>query len=72
MTKRCSAVIDGLSEIGVRAVRLQTKELSELYYNVYNPDTAVREPIGDFRNYTAPVVMKGQGDAQRADIGGQV
>lgn len=72
MTKRCSAVIDGLSEIGVRAVRLQTKELSELYYNVYNPDTAVREPIGDFRNYTAPVVMKGQGNAPQADIGGQL
>lgn len=71
MTKRCSAVIDGLSEIGVHAVRLRTKELSELYYNVYNPDTAVREPIGDFRNYTTPVVMKGQGDAPRADIGGR-
>lgn len=72
MTKRCAAVIDGLSDIGVRAVRLKTKELSELYYNVYNPDTAVREPIGDFRNYTVPVIMKGQGDAPRADIGGQI
>ena len=72
MTKRCLAVIDGLSDIGVHAVRLRTKELSELYYNVYNPDTAVREPIGDFRNYTAPVVMKAQGDAPRADIGGQI
>ncbi|MCL2280472.1 hypothetical protein FWC31_01120, partial [Candidatus Saccharibacteria bacterium] len=49
MTRRVFVVIDGLSQIGVRAIQLKTKEIGELMYNVYNPDTAVREPIGDFR-----------------------
>jgi hypothetical protein len=72
MTRRIAAVIDGLSQIGVHAVSLKTRELGELLYNVYNPDTAVREPIGDFRNYIAPVVRKGQGQAPTPDIGGAV
>jgi hypothetical protein len=63
VTNRVNAVIDGLSQAGVRAVRLQTKELGELYYNVYNPDTAVHQPIGDFRNYETSVVRKGEGVA---------
>jgi hypothetical protein len=70
MTRRIVATIDGLSQVGVHAVQLKTKELGELLYNVYNPDTAVREPIGDFRNYTATVVKKGQGQAQTPDAGG--
>jgi len=63
MSRRIMAVVDGLSQVGVHAVPLKTKELGELMYNVYNPDTAVREPIGDFRNYAATVVRKGQGQA---------
>ncbi|MDR1970003.1 MAG: hypothetical protein LBQ11_01510 [Candidatus Nomurabacteria bacterium] len=64
MTRRISAVIDGISQIGVHAVQLKTREIGELMYNVYNPDTAVREPIGDFRNYTAVTVRKGQSQDQ--------
>lgn len=71
-TKRVDAAINSLSAIGVKAVRLKTNELGELYYNVYNPDTAVREPIGDFRNYTSFVVQKGEGDAPLNDIGGRI
>ena len=63
MTSRANAVVDGLSQIGVRAVRLKTKELGALYYNIYNPDTAVRQPIGDFRNFVNTMVHKGDGDA---------
>jgi hypothetical protein len=70
MTRRLVATIDGLSQVGVHAVQLKTKELGELLYNVYNPDTAVREPIGDFRNYTVTVVKKGPGQAPTPDAGG--
>jgi hypothetical protein len=63
MDERVASVIDGLSEIGVRAVRLKTKELGTLYYNVYNPDTAVHQPITDFRNYESTVIRKGEGPA---------
>ena len=63
MTRRIVAVVDGLSQVGVHAVQLKTKELGELMYNVYNPDTAVREPIGDFRDFTSTATRKGQGQA---------
>lgn len=58
---RVDSVISGLSQVGVRCVPLNTKELGELYYNVYNPDTAVNQPLGDFRNTTATYVRKGDG-----------
>lgn len=55
---RVDAVMSGLFQIGVQSVQLNTKELGELYYNMYNPDTAVREPLGDFENITSTYVRK--------------
>ena len=55
---RVDAVMSGLFQMGVKSVQLNTKELGELYYNVYNPDTAVREPLGDFENVTSSFVTK--------------
>lgn len=69
---RIDAVTSGLFQMGVKSVQLSTKELGELYYNVYNPDTAVREPIGDFENITGTYVQKGQGEAPRTDAGAGV
>jgi hypothetical protein len=65
---RVSTVVGGLAQLGIRAVQLTTKELGELYYNAYNPDTAVREPIGNFENLTAPIVTKGQGQAPQPHL----
>ena len=70
ITRRVTAVIDGLGQVGIRAVRLKTRELGELYYNVYNPDTALRQPIGDFRNFTSTVIKKGEGPAPTNTMGG--
>lgn len=55
---RVDAVISGLLQVGVQAMQLNTKQLGELYYNVYNPDTAVREPLGDFASVTSTYVRK--------------
>ncbi len=57
---RVDAVMSGLFQMGVKSVQLNTKELGELYYNVYNPDTAVREPLGDFESVTSTYVKKAQ------------
>lgn len=57
---RVDGVTGGLFQLGVQSVQLNTKELGELYYNFYNPDTAVREPLGDFENVTAMYVRKGE------------
>ena len=65
---RVDSVMSGLFQIGVKSVQLNTKELGELYYNMYNPDTAVREPLGDFENVTSTYVRKGQGEAPRPHL----
>ncbi|MFA6494776.1 MAG: hypothetical protein WC246_00185 [Candidatus Paceibacterota bacterium] len=39
LQQRVDQVIAGLSQIGLRAVVLNDGELTELYYNLYNPET---------------------------------
>lgn len=56
---RVDSIISGLFQIGIQSVRLNTKELSELYYNFNNPDTAVREPFIDFSKMATTYVKKG-------------
>lgn len=68
MQNRVSTVINGLMQMGIQASRLDTKQLSELYYNVYNPDTAVREPLGNFDPTPAIVIRKGQGEAPQPHL----
>ena len=65
---RVDSVTSGLFQLGVKSVQLNTKELGELYYNMYNPDTAVREPLGDFEDVTGTYVQKGQGEAPRPHL----
>lgn len=63
MNNRIESVIAGLFQIGIQSVRLNTKELGELYYNFNNPDTAVREPLGDFNKLAQMYVKKGEKEA---------
>ena len=60
LTNRVDAVMSGLFQIGIHSVRLNTKELAELYYNFNNPDTAVREPLVDFSKMATLYVKKGE------------
>jgi len=55
---RVDSVMAGMFQIGVQSVQLDTKSLGELYYNIYNPDTAVRQPLGDFENSTGTYTKK--------------
>lgn len=57
---RVESVISGLFQIGIHSVRLNTKELAQLYYNFNNPDTAVHEPLGDFTKIAQLYVKKGE------------
>lgn len=68
LRNRVQTVINGLLQMGVQCTQLSTKELGELYYNVYNPDTAVRQPIGNFEDLIAPVITKGQGQAPQPHL----
>lgn len=64
ITNRVDSVMSGLFQIGIHAVRLNTKELAELYYNFNNPDTAIREPLVDFSKLATLYVRKGERGAQ--------
>ncbi|MBQ3413370.1 hypothetical protein IJH33_00745 [Candidatus Saccharibacteria bacterium] len=64
ITNRVDTVISGLFQIGIQSVRLNTKELAELYYNFNNPDTAVREPLVDFSQVATMYVKKGEKGGQ--------
>lgn len=60
LTNRVDTIISGLFQIGINSVRLNTRELAELYYNFNNPDTAVREPLVDFSKLATMYVKKGE------------
>ncbi|MBQ6394349.1 hypothetical protein IJH97_01150 [Candidatus Saccharibacteria bacterium] len=68
LSDRVDSVISGLFQIGIHSVRLNTKELSELYYNFNNPDTAVREPFIDFSKMATTYVKKGEKPAQQGGV----
>lgn len=65
---RVDSVMAGLFQIGVQSVQLDTKSLGELYYNYYNPDTAVRQPLGNFDNLATTFVKKGQGPSPNGGV----
>jgi hypothetical protein len=57
---RVDAVMAGLFQIGIQSAQMNTKALGELYYNFYNPDTAMRQPLGNFEESTGIYVKKAQ------------
>lgn len=62
---RTDAVMSGLFQMGVKSGQLTTRQLGELFYSSYNPDTASREPISglDPSDLTSTYVRKGEGQA---------
>ena len=70
LTNRVDTVMSGLFQIGVHSVRLNTKELAELYYNFNNPDTAVREPLVDFSKIATMYVKKGEAPKNGGQVNG--
>ena len=68
LKNRVQATMQGLLECGVQSIPLDTQELIELYYDVYNPDTATRQQLKHFDDLNAPVVTKGEGEAPQPDL----
>lgn len=55
---RVDVVMSGLFQIGIQSKQLNTKELGELYYNFYNPDTSVNQPLENFDEVATTFVKK--------------
>ena len=60
---RVDVVMAGMFQIGVQSAQLDTKSLGELYYNFYNPDTAVNQPLANFEAVATTFVKKAPGAA---------
>ncbi len=52
LNKRSDFIASGLASMGLRAERLSTQALIELYYNSYNPDIFQRQPLEDINKLT--------------------
>jgi hypothetical protein len=68
LRNRVQALMQGLMETGVHSLPLDTQELIELYYEVYNPDTAIHQHLHDFNELNSEVVTKGSGNASQPQL----
>lgn len=68
LQNRVNLVISGLGSVGVRSERLDTQKLSQLYYNYYNPDTSLQQPLVDFEQITNIVTTKGKGESPKNSL----
>ncbi len=68
LRNRVQSVLAGLQDSGIQSIPLDTQELIELYYDVYNPDTATRQQLKNFEDLTAPIVNKGEGMAPQPNL----
>lgn len=46
LNRRVEQVTAGLEQVGLRATALETQELTELYYNLYNPQLVEKKGLG--------------------------
>lgn len=68
LRNRVQVALGGLLDCGVQGLPLDTSELIELYYDIYNPDTATRQHLQRLNDLTAPVVTKGKGQAPQPGL----
>lgn len=59
LQQRADTVVQGISRMGLRTAPLNTEEIIELFYNIYNPDEVERLEIPPYQN---------QNQAQKNDI----
>ena len=59
LMERVDHIINGLTGMGIRCAALNTEELIELYYSIYNPDISGSEKITDAGNIESDVITTG-------------
>jgi type IV secretory pathway VirB4 component len=61
IAQRVEVIITGLTSVGLRCAALGTEDLLELYYTLYNPDTAKGEKIKGAQDIDIPMVTASEG-----------
>lgn len=68
--QRVALVSGGMAQMGIRAASLNSQELIDLYYSIYNPDTAQSQKLIDSGQLQTAVVTKGEGNAPHNPLPG--
>jgi len=75
--QRANIIASGLAGMGLHCLQLSTEEITELFYQIYNPDESAKERVTDANVLESPVVIAknevagvanttNQGDFQRS------
>ncbi len=64
LLQRTNQVAQGLAQIGVRTVILNTQEVIELFYNSYNVAESQNQSLTDIADMSTPAVLRKDGLAQ--------
>jgi len=54
--QRIQVIQSGLGSVGIRSAPLNTQQIIELFYEIYNPEEANKEKLTDVENLTAPLI----------------
>jgi hypothetical protein len=57
LVERANVVASGLGSMGIRCVQLNTEEIIELFYKIYNPEMADKERFEEVGDITSSVVI---------------
>lgn len=58
LLQRVEAVASGLGSLGLRAVTLNSEELVELFYSIYNPSTSSKQRLLNVDELTAATIQR--------------
>ncbi len=61
LTERVNVMVSGLGGMGLRGVQLNTQELVEFYYSIYNPEESTEEKLTNFEDLKAGIVQRHPG-----------
>lgn len=59
LKNRVQNTLEAMNQMGVQAVPLSTQEMIELYYDIYNPETAPAQPLADYHDLEGDFVTRG-------------
>lgn len=62
LLSRIEEIIQGLMGVGLRCAALGTEDLLELYYSMYNPDTARNQKISGIEEANVSVISGGENE----------
>lgn len=63
LMQRVEAIASGLGGVGLRTVTLNSEELAELFYGIYNPSTATKERLINADDLTGATIRRMPGNA---------